>query len=125
MFEHFINGKFAFTNPAYQFNEPKFKSKVLLAIKNKDLYPISKNKSSSTILIKDIELPKTILWEHRLLSSDTTYPIWVVEGIQNLDNKKYFLIDGKHRVHLSRNDSIQAIIFSVKEIRRVLRIVGK
>ena len=55
--------------------------------------------------------------------ADTSFPIWVVEGIKNPENKKYVLIDGKHRVHLLTNDSIQAIVFSVKEVRTVLEVV--
>ena len=123
MFEHFITGKFIFYDPAYQFDESKLKSGILLGIRNKNLYPLSKNKSPTTIEIKDIALPDAPVYEERLKDADTSFPIWVVEGIRNPENKKYLLIDGKHRVHLSTNNSIQAIIFSVKEVRTLLEVV--
>ena len=123
MSKHFINGKFVFYDPAYQFNEPKLKSKIILGIRNKNLYSLSKNKLPITLQIKDIALPDAPVYEERLRDADTSFPIWVVEGIRNTENKKYLLIDGKHRVHLSTNDSIQAIVFSVKEVRTVLEVV--
>ena len=123
MFENFITGRFIFYNPAYQFDEPKLKSAVLLGIRNKNLYPLSKNKSPTTIQIKDIALPDAPVYKERVKDADTSFPVWVVEGIKNPENKKYVLIDGKHRVHLLTNDSIQAIVFSVKEVRTVLEVV--
>jgi hypothetical protein len=109
MDKHFLNGGFIFFDPAYQFNEPRLPSKIILSIKNQKLYSLSKNKSPITI-------QKNV---------DTSFPIWVIEGIKNPEDEKYLLIDGNHRVHILNNDSIQAIVFSVKEVRSALEILPK
>jgi len=123
MDEHFLNGKYIFFDPAYQFNEPKLPPKIILGVKIQKLYSLSKNKSPITIQIKDIALPDAPVYEDRLKNADTSFPIWVVEGIKNPKDEKYLLIDGKHRVHVLNNDSIQAIVFSVKEVRPALEVV--
>jgi len=125
MDKHFLNGGFIFFDPAYQFNEPRLPSKIILSIKNQKLYSLSKNKSPITIQIKDIALPDAPFDEHRLKNVDTSFPIWVIEGIKNPEDEKYLLIDGNHRVHILNNDSIQAIVFSVKEVRSALEILPK
>ena len=125
MDKHFLNGGFIFFDPAYQFNEPKLPSKIILGVKIQKLYSLSKNKSPITIQIKDIALPDVPCKEHRLKNADTSFPIWVIEGIKNPEDEKYLLIDGKHRVHILNNDSIQAIVFSVKEVRPALEVLSK
>jgi hypothetical protein len=125
MDKHFLNGGFIFFDPAYQFNEPKLPSKIILGVKIQKLYSLSKNKSPITIQIKDIALPDVPCKEHRLKNADTSFPIWVIEGIKNPEDEKYLLIDGKHRVHILNNDSIQAIVFSVKEVRPALEVLPK
>ena len=122
---YFINGQSAFPDPAWQFNEPRLKLKnMVLTIGNKDLLPIAENRSPIEILIEDIAIQDAPVYDDRLEEADLSYPIWVATDIRNINDKKYYLIDGKHRLHLLKENSVQsvqAIVFSVKEIRSVLQ----
>jgi len=120
----FIKGTCKFYQPHLQFKEPSLKGYILM-LNNKDLYLMSQLKESQKISLDKIYLPKRPAENHRLLKADTSYPIWVVDGMVNEEEKHYTLIDGKHRVHILKDNGhkeMDCIVFSVKEIKNVLSI---
>jgi len=123
----FLHGKYVFKKPHIQFNKPSLKG-YILGFKNKDLFFIVKEKTPQKISVDQIWVSKTPPEDHRLLKADTSYPIWVIDGLVNENGERYTLIDGKHRIKILKNsgyNEVNCIVFSVEEIKKVLRIVRR
>tara|TARA_B100000902_G_scaffold390805_1_gene440387 strand:- start:10325 stop:11200 length:876 start_codon:yes stop_codon:yes gene_type:complete len=124
MDKDFVFGRILFKKPHIQFNKPNLEG-LNLGLYIKDLFPLSEKKESQKISIDEIYVSSEPPQDHRLLKADTSFPIWVVEGLVNKNNERYMLIDGKHRITiLKRNgiNEVECIVFSAEEIRKVIKI---
>jgi len=123
----FLHGEYVFKKPHIQFNKPSLEG-YILGFKNKDLFFIVQEKKSQKIPVDQIWVTSTPPEDRRLLKADTSYPVWVVDGLVNENGERYTLIDGKHRITILKNSGyteVNCIVFSVEDIKKVLRIVGK
>jgi len=116
----FTTGGNTFYSPEETFGIPELKGRVL-RIHNIDLFYLIKNKSTQIISKHDICV-SVGTDRRRLEKADLSYPIWVYEGLSNIHNKKYLMADGKHRFYKQKGETIEAYIFSLEEIKPLIRL---
>ena len=106
----------------------KGRQRETLARQHPICFPRSQKRKSKSIWIKDIAIKSL----DSIPDNPSEYeyvnpkiPIIVVEGLQNKDNKKYRLLDGRHRIlkTLKRDRAaINAHVFSFDEIEPYIEI---
>jgi hypothetical protein len=115
---HYTTGRHWCTDafPEHRNNTEKKEEFSSFCIYNKDLFPIFESRSTQRLVSHD-----DICWNplnrpinpEKYKHADISFPGILAEGVPNLTNKKFRLIDGRHRMELMKMLDITESLFDV------------